>query len=408
MGDRPVILRDDVLRRFLVAKQLLLGPGPTTPDADQVAVAKMILAAHDGAELAVAAIADQLGVVGVSERSSLMDYAGYIAKHKNEHAIPGATFFSRLNTARRAFKHEGILPDPHDWHRVIDETRRYVDTCSVRYLDTGLDDIDLTALIVNSTVKELCTAAREFIGDGNAKSALECIGQALYLVLYELPGLHGTRLGKRDPHEAMMLTAFGIRPSDFLSLQEFVPNVTMNREENALEVRWDGRETGHPANWTLRNATFCLGTVIDVALRTQHAPWHPSPIHYSVVYDDVITALQDGARLWHYKWDSALFLETDEEIEVRRLKKGDSFRGVVSVPSRQPVRAKTLGLPALLGEPQLTLETAEYLTIFAHDAKLVAAYFKRKDFALSTEPKTTDFVRKYYPHILPGRGSSTS
>ena len=52
-------LAEETLRRLLVAKHLLASSGgQLTPHSDATTVARMILAAHDAAELALAAIAN--------------------------------------------------------------------------------------------------------------------------------------------------------------------------------------------------------------------------------------------------------------------------------------------------------------------------------------------------------------
>jgi hypothetical protein len=47
-------MREEILRRVLVAKQLLAAnSGQLTPSSDATAVARMVLLAHDAAELAI-------------------------------------------------------------------------------------------------------------------------------------------------------------------------------------------------------------------------------------------------------------------------------------------------------------------------------------------------------------------
>jgi len=390
-----MFLRDEVLRRLLVAKHLLLAASdPVTPHADPVAVARMILTAHDASDLTIAAIADQIGVPGLSDQLYLLNYISKIEQHVPTKSLPGARFFKTLNSARRAFKHEGLLPDARDWYRVIENTWNYLDHCCFQYLDTPFDDIDLTALLANPGVKEMCLQARALNQEGKAKEALEYIGQALFLVLNSLPGFHRPTLGERDPHQAMMLTAYGIRASDFLSLQEFVPKISIRREDSELTIHWETRETGHPANWTTRNAAFCLDTVVDLALKTQHAPWHPSPIHFGIAYRDVITAVRDNVLIWRYKPTPGFpLLESEELVEVMRLNRGQRLRGMLTVPSKQ----RSGGYAEILG-PKPTIETAEILAIFTDDDKF--GYLNRVDFEVSYEAKDTEMVRKHFPHIF--------
>lgn len=389
-----VITREDALRRLLVAKQLLLeGSGQLNPNSDPVAVARAVLTAHDAAELAFAAIVDHLGLASAMGQTYLMDYVGRIAAHDPSVPTPGGIFFRQLNAVRRSFKHEGVLPNAREWYRVIDRTWSYLDDCCARYLEVSLEEIDLTALLSDSGVRELCNQARELNREGRAREALECLGMALHLVLDTLPGVSSPSVGQRDPHQAMMLTAYGVRPSDLLSLQEFVPRVSKRGDQ--LEVRWETRETGHPANWTPRNVTFCLETVIDVALKTQHAPWHPSPVNFQLVYDDVITAKRDGVEFWRWKPTEGFpFLPTDEREHVMALSQGQQLRGMLMVSAQPAVAFKH---PF---QPEPTIETAEVLAIWSEDVPGKIAYFQRADVEVSYAPKDNELVRRYFPHVL--------
>src|SRR5438094_6350079 len=99
----------DILQRLLVAKHLLAASDDQlTPSSDAAAIARMILAAHDSAELAMAAIASHLQVPGLTERMSLTDYAPKIEAHSGT-ALSGADFLKQLNAVRIAFKHHGVL-----------------------------------------------------------------------------------------------------------------------------------------------------------------------------------------------------------------------------------------------------------------------------------------------------------
>ena len=198
----------------------------------------------------------------------------------------------------------------------------------------------------------------------------------------------------------MMLTAFGIRPSDFLSLQQFVPSVWEHHEGKDLEIRWDTRKTGHPANWTSRNVTFCLEAVIDVAIKTQHAPSHPTPIDFHIVYVDVITALRDGVTMWTYKLAEGFPIETDERIDGATLAKDECLRGRVTVPFRPQGLG---GLGDILG-PKPTIETAEVLAFTSmftsNEGPVLFGYFNRADFAISYEPSDNQVIRKPFPHVF--------
>ena len=59
----PTGIPEETLRRLMVSKHLLAASsGQQTPDADALTVARLVLTAHDAAELAAATIADSRGV----------------------------------------------------------------------------------------------------------------------------------------------------------------------------------------------------------------------------------------------------------------------------------------------------------------------------------------------------------
>ena len=145
------VIRDEVLRRLVVSKQLLLNKGgQLTPSSDAVAVAHMILTAHDSAELVAAAIAQHVGVTSLTDKTYLMDYPALIEKVCSKSGpFPGKDFLKQLNTVRIYFKHNGILPDPRDWYRVIENTWEWVNQWCSTYVGISFDEIDLEQLLAN-------------------------------------------------------------------------------------------------------------------------------------------------------------------------------------------------------------------------------------------------------------------
>src|SRR5262245_48951520 len=108
-------LSEETLRRLIVSRQLLAGSGgQLTPQADAVAVARAILAAHDAAELALAAIASALSVT-ITDKVFLTDYPSALEKAQSSVTFPGRGFLTNLNRARNNFKHFGILPHVPEW-----------------------------------------------------------------------------------------------------------------------------------------------------------------------------------------------------------------------------------------------------------------------------------------------------
>jgi hypothetical protein len=76
----------------------------------------------------------------------------------------------------------------------------------------------------------------------------------------------------------------------FLSVQSFLPELHWADDGST----WNQRERGHEANWTRENATYCVDSLLRIILQIQHAPFSPHAIAFEYVYEDVITANQDG------------------------------------------------------------------------------------------------------------------
>lgn len=389
-------ISENVLRRLLVSKQFLASAtGHLTPTSDQAAVAKMILTAHDAAELAAAAIADHLRVPGLTGEAFLMNYPSKISNHvPDKGEFPGTSFLKQLNTARKDFKHVGILPDSRTWYRVIDNTWDYVKSWCRLYLEIDLDDIDLHDLLENDSIKNIYEQAKDLFAQGSYQQALEQLAIAVYWILEEFPGIRFPLLGKRRPDDALMLSAYGVRASDFLSLQEFLPEVEL-QTDTSLRVRWNPRETGHPGNWTERNVRFCLETFIDIALKIQHAPWHPQPVPFYAVFDDLIRARHDGVELWRNKAGAPLpTMDAGEREVVMRLDQGQTIRGVI-----RPQENRLGSLASILGARK-EVEEAEIILILSEEIPGSVACVETKDVEISYLPKDSDTVRKYFPHIL--------
>lgn len=392
-----MVIREEVLRRVLVGKHLLAtAMGQLTPQSDATAVAKSILTSHDAAELAIAAIAGHLGTPGLTDRLALVEYADRIEKHTEKAgALPGATFLKQLNTVRRSFKHEGILPDVKTWYRVVENTWGWVDEWCRKYLGTDLEAIDQDVLLENKAVRDLYREARTLRAKGAYRECLEALGQAAYLVLDAFSGIRFPILGEANVNHALMLSAYGVRPSDFLALQRYLPSVREDSKTRILMIKWSTRKTGHPGNWTDQSCGFCLETFLDIALKIQHAPWHPEPVDFLSVFDDVIRAKVDGVELYRLKVEGAFpFAKVVGKDLIRRLKKDEEVRGLL-----WPVEKPAEGLGKIFAE-RTTIETADELNLFSESIPGGPVYVEAKLVEIAYAPKEEDFVKKYYAHLF--------
>ena len=320
----------DILQRLLVAKHLLAANSEQlTPNSDAAAVARMVLAAPDAAELAIAAIASHLNVAGLTDRMLLTDYAPKIEAQTGE-PLSGSDYLRQLNRVRVGFKHDGVLPDARTWYRVIDKVWSRMDDWCRAYLGVALDDVDLEQLLTDAEVKALYESAKAHHAARGYREALEALGRALYRQLGEFPGMPWPTVGKKSTEDALMLAPFGVRPSDFLTLQDFLPHVYFNWAEEEVTVEWDRRANGHEGNWTEANVRFCLDTFLDLALKIQHAPPVPGALPFEIVFDDVITPKSEKADLFDYQYEPAgnfliHTMVTGRKI-VRTLRRGDRLR----------------------------------------------------------------------------------
>jgi hypothetical protein len=403
----------DILQRLLVVKHLLAANSDQLmPSSDAAAVARMVLVAHDAAELAIAAIASHLNVPGLTERMSLTEYAPKIEAH-TQTTLSGADFLKSLNQARIGFKHHGVMPDARQWYRVIDNAWTRLDDWCHAYLDVALDDIDLEEFLADDEIKVLYEFAKRQHAAGRYREALEALGHALYRQLRHFPGMHWPTVGKKNTEDALMLAPFGVRPSDFLTLQDFLPRVYFDWAKKNITLKWESRVNGHEGNWTEANVRFCLDTFLDLALKIQHAPSIPRAIPFDLIFDDVITPKNATAELFEWTYERSLkatlltgFGRPTGRSVVRVLEKGETLRCRLSpakVTDKVPSDAG-LGDLASLGTPEPTIHTAEVLTVHLPGAEnsLIGQimYVDRASVEVGTAPKDDDFVRRVCPHLF--------
>lgn len=392
-------LSEAILRRLLVSKTFLASnAGQLTPHSDGAAVAKMVLTAHDAAELAAAAIAEHVEAEGLSERTTLVEYPAKIVKQRPGTPFPGQTFLRQLNDARKGFKHAGVLPNPGQWFRVIETTWSWVDAWCRAYLDTSLEEVDLDQLLDDERVRDLYEEAKGQFSESHLREALECLGKALFHVLGRFPGiLHPIVGGSDNTHTAILLAAFGVRPGEFLRLQEFLPHVIRDFRTGEIEVSWDERGTGHRGNWTTENVAFCLREFVDTALKVQLAPAYPYAVRYEWVFDDVISPVGETADLWAYVYEPdgmSLVGTRKGRRTVRKLQRGERLRCSVSPADDYEPRS----LLSISLAPK-TVETAEVLAVFTKEIEGGVAYVFRNEVMVDSEPKDEEWARAMCPHL---------
>jgi hypothetical protein len=110
-------LRPEVVERLLIAKTLLDGIRfQPSAEPTRATLTTQILTAHDAAELAIAALAHQLGVSPPRDQNYLMSYFDPVKQKMHpEKDVFAKDYFSSLNRVRVDIKHYGLFPEAKQW-----------------------------------------------------------------------------------------------------------------------------------------------------------------------------------------------------------------------------------------------------------------------------------------------------
>jgi hypothetical protein len=378
-----IALRKEVVDRLLMTKSLLSRiRGDPSAEPDRYAVAEQILISQDAAELALGAIADQLGKLPQKGKYYLMDYFDSLREAHPEKNVEGKEFLRQLNEARIGIKHIGNFPDPKQWARVGERIFERISKWCGEYLGVSLDDLDESALLKSVTVKAYFDSAKAAMTDHKYEEVLIQIGKALHTVFDENSALFGFDVGIAKPEDAIRLAGFGVHANDYLALQEFLPEIDKG-SEGRLRHKWKQGQFGHPGNWRKDAAEFCLSAFLDVALKIQDARWIPGAVRFDTLYKFRITALRDGVEVWTYREKpqrggsglaglSKLLEAPPSKEPYRVLNKGDSLWGrVEAVRSDSPqdrLRAALGGGPLPIAVIKITTFKDPRIAYVAADA----------------------------------------
>jgi hypothetical protein len=381
------------LRRLLLAKTLL-DETRTHPvaDPDEVFLAKQILSTHDAAELALASIADSLGVRPSKDQSYLMNY--FMALEKAvRHPVNGHEYMSQLNRVRTDIKHFGILPSVNQWGRVAEQVYGFVAGWCEEFLNLKLDKLDQSALLVEHEIREIYHKATLAAQNHEYEQALIKIALALHLLFDKTPALRGFHVGVARSEDALKLTGFGVHANDYLALQEFLPSI--EQEGESLNPVWVQSKFGHPANWREASVRFCLRAFLDTALKIQHAKWIPGAIDFDFVYEYKVSALEP-VDVWKDppptggSAEVAFSLQQGESVTASDVKFLDSkdFRTLLT--------ARYLSLSGL--GPTKEYESVLELSGMKPPRSLVG-YVTPTKVRVTCVPKQDESIRRYLPHV---------
>ena len=155
---------------------------------------------------------------------------------------------------------------------------------------------------------------------GNYRQVIELLGKALYVLFKENSALRAMPVGISRAKDAIKLATFGVHANNFLSLQEFLPQVTQDSNGGFL-VEWKQEDFGHPGNWRENSASFCMKTFLDLILKIQDADWIPGAISFSSIYEYKIEAIKDGVEIWRENREGGFSLSPPGKGSNKSLKK---------------------------------------------------------------------------------------
>ena len=374
-------ISQEVIDRLLIAKDFLekIRVAPTSLP-NRHTLAQYILSSHDAAELALAAVAHHLGALPKSQEY-LMNYVSEIEKRTGE-AVPGKTYFSQLNRVRSSIKHEGIFPEPQQWHRVGEKVYDHVTEWCEKYLGLSFPELDESALIADPSVRGWLEEAREAYAQKDFKGALEKLALAMTILFHENGALRNIPIGESRAEDAIKLATFGVPANDYLVLQYFMPRVSFSNA--GPTIRWEQYKFGHPANWTDTNLKFCLRTFVNLAVRIQDAQFIPAPIYFDWVYWHKVTALEDDVQIVGEQRES--FLASPKKIVARTLRKGESIYGNVQL--------KEISFSMLLqGSPVVPVIE------FGNHAEKLYGEIEAKRVKVTCVPLDEDWTKKNFPDL---------
>jgi hypothetical protein len=385
-------LKAEVLDRLLLAKSFLekIRYQPVAPN-DRHTLAANIIAAHDAAELAIAAICDELGCMPPKGSSYLMDYFEPLMKARNAE-VPAREYFRNLNTTRSSLKHQGLFPDSRQWARVGETVFQHITKWCWVYLAESFAELDESALLVNAEVKRLYDKAKLAARENDYKTALEDLASALSIVFAENAALRGFEVGNSKAEDAIRIVGFGVHGNDFLALQQFLPRIP-TWGADADTPKWKQSEFGHPGNWRENSVTFCLQAFVDVAVKLQGAQWVPGAIHRAALYEQQVEVLADGVEFWRLIPEreakdvvDAFLMGAKLKREPKQLlpRKGEKLRAIVSLAYK----------PGILGGSSGEKDPTT-LSLFLGD-RPESWYVKASDVRVTCVPTEHDAVRQHF------------
>jgi len=335
----PKKIREEVFNRIIFARKLYKdGEIACNIGNDQMVFAKGLLLLHDATENALGAIADHLGA-GLKGNKYILDYFELIKKaDTHKRTLPYMIPIRNLNTIRNNIKHQGILPDiKSNAHFPSTVYQLITDICQT-YLGLDFSSISLKNLIRDKKVLNFINRAEKEIADGKIRESLISLAYAMYYICESSSTLAIPRfLFKQkeliftEPYgsdQTIDLLQNRVDPYLYHRFKNLTPIIGKYIKTHKLTYWWD-KTFGHPANWTERNAKFCLDFCIDTALKYQREKDEGyTIINYQSVFEDLIEPMGEKAVFWNQsKYPPEIASPLGPRKKVFTLKKGDSIIG---------------------------------------------------------------------------------
>jgi hypothetical protein len=390
-------LKREALHRLLLAKSIL-SPAQNFmggQSSDHL-IAKQLLNSHDAADLVFAAIADHQGRLPLKGKDFIIQCLDAIDTTTEKHA----GYFKQLNEARNILKHNGVLPNTQQWSRVAEDAFEKLSSLCNSTLGVNLEDVDELDLVVSEDVKARLSAAKRYRVSGEIKSALEEVSGALFEAFDRHPNLWEIRVGRGNAEDALKLTAYGVPASDFLRLQEFLPEFRKSLSEG-FRISWRQGKFGHPGNWRDEVVDFCIKTCLSLALSIQNAPAMPAAIEFRHRYEYKVTAKEDQVEVWEDLIEGHLGLASSASVRpyrvhARYLNKGES----ITVPFTEQLVSFDLSLAGdEIQRVQVKRDTFSFLSALGGGLKGRAQFVNLAEVDIACFPLDGEILGQHLPRL---------
>jgi len=335
----PKKIREEVFNRIIFAKKLYKdGELACNIENDQMVFSKGLLLLHDATENALGAIADHLGAK-LKGQTYILNYFSLIKQADKEHRIvPYMTQIKRLNTIRNNIKHQGLFPDIKSNAHFPSTVYELITNICQTYLGLDFSSISLKNLIRNKKVLNFINIAEKEMADGMIRQSLISLAYAMYYIcefsstlLFPKILLKQIKLIYTEPYgsnQTIDLLENRVDPYLYHRFKNLTPLIGRNTKTDKLTYWWD-KTFGHQANWTVRNAKFCLDFCIDTALKYQREEDEGyTIINYQSVFKDIVEPIGKEAVFWDQsKHPPEIASSLGPRKKVFTLKKGDSIVG---------------------------------------------------------------------------------